>query len=159
MNLVMAVIFWVISAVVPRTVINVTIPGISASAELLTLIVSMVIMAIFLVRALSDALVLGDILVDVVVRRLGMKEKRSPKRAVREFIYIIIVILAATAISPILTSVNADLLNIVVTYIAIGLIVLLIYDIGRTLYKVVEQKAESLANRLVQMTENNGKSE
>ncbi len=159
MNLVMAVIFWVISAYVPHTVRNIAIPGLDLNADLLTFIVSMVIVAIFLVRALSDALVLGDILTDVVVRRLGIKEERSPKRAMRDFIYIIVVILLVTAVSPILATFRADLLNIAVTYIALGLIILFFYDIGRILYRVVEEKAELLADRLAQMTEKNSKSE
>ena len=75
------------------------------------------------------------------------------------FIYIIIVILAVTAISPVLATVSADLLSTVVTYVALGLIILLIYDIGRILYRVVEQKAESLADRLAKTNEIDSKSE
>ncbi|MCK4482804.1 hypothetical protein KAU55_06220, partial [Candidatus Bathyarchaeota archaeon] len=107
----------------------------------------------------SDALVLGDILVDIVVRRLGIKEERSPKRAARDFVYIISIILVVTAVSPMLAIVNADLLNVAITYIALGLIILLIYDIGRILYKIVEQKAELLADRLAQMGEKTESSE
>jgi len=159
MNLVMVFIFWIISVVVPPTVGSITVPGINANLGFLVLIVTVVIMAIFLIRALSDALVLGDILVDIVVRRLGIKEERSPKRAARDFVYIIIIILVVTAVSPMLVIVNADLLNVAITYIALGLIILLIYDIGRILYKIIEQKAELLADRLAQMGEKTESSE
>ncbi|MCK4669156.1 hypothetical protein KAT21_03440, partial [Candidatus Bathyarchaeota archaeon] len=106
-------------------------------------------------------LVLGDILTDVVVRRLGIKEERSPKRAARDFIYIIIVILVVTALSPILASLFdiGYLLTTVATYVALTLIIILIYDMGRILYRIIEQKAESLADRLVQMAEKNKNSE
>jgi hypothetical protein len=161
MNLVMAVIFWIIDVFVPPTVSGVVIPGLNTNAGLLTWMVVTVIMAIFLIRALSDALVLGDILTDVVVGRLGIKRERSPKRAARDFIYIIIIILVVTALSPILANV-ADigyLLTTTATYVALALIIILIYDIGRILYRIIEQKAELLADYLTQMTEKNKNSE
>jgi cation transport ATPase len=161
MNLVMAVIFWMIDVFVPPTVSGVVIPGLNTNAGFLIWIVATLVMAIFLIRALSDALVLGDILTDVVVRRLGIKEERSPKRAARDFIYIIIIILVVTAINPILTNVQeiGGLLTTAGTYIALALIIILIYDIGRILYRITEQKAELLADRLTQMAEKNKNSE
>jgi hypothetical protein len=161
MNLMMAVIFWIIDVFVPPTVSEVVIPGLNTNMGLLIWIVATVIMAIFLIRALSDALVLGDILTDVVVRRLGIKEERSPKRAARDFIYIIIIILVVTALSPILATV-ADIghsLTTAVTYVALALIIILIYDMGRILYRIIEQKAELLADRLTRMAEKNKNSE
>jgi len=161
MNLVMAVIFWIIDVFVPPTVSTVVIPGLNTNAGLLAWIVITVVMAIFLIRALSDALVLGDILTDVVVRRLGIKEERSPKRAGRDLIYIIIIILVVTALSPILATVTniGYLLTTTATYVALALIIILIYDIGRILYRLVQQKAELLADRLTQMAEKHNNSE
>ncbi len=153
MNLVMALIFWVIGAFIPPTVAGLSIPSINAKADFVVLIVSIVVMAIFLIRALADALVLGDILVDVFVKKLGIREERSPKRAARDFIYIIIVILVVTAAYPILLSFRIELFAAIVTYTAIGLIVLLIYDIGRVLHRIIEEKAELLAERLARAAE------
>ncbi len=153
MNLVMALIFWVIGAFIPPTVARLSIPSINAKADFVVLIVSIVVMAIFLIRALADALVLGDILVDVFVKKLGIREERSPKRAARDFIYIIIVILVVTAAYPILLSFRIELFAAIVTYTAIGLIVLLIYDIGRVLHRIIEEKAELLAERLARAAE------
>lgn len=161
MNLVMAVIFWIISAYVPQTVSGIVIPGVNANADFLILVVTIIITAIFLIRALSDALVLGDILTDIFVRRLGIREERSPKRAARDLIYIIIIILIATAISPILASVEeiGHILAAATTYVALGLIILFIYDIGRILHRIVEQKAELFAERLARMTDKDEDSE
>lgn len=155
MNLVMVLIFWMIIVFIPPTVSDIIIPGINANLGFLVFIIIIVILSIFLIRVLSDALVLGDILTDGVVRRLGIKEERSPRRAARDFIYIIIIILVVTAVSPMLATVNGDLPITVVTYVALGLIILLIYDIGRILYRIIEQKAERLADRLAQMVEKN----
>jgi len=158
MNLVMTFIFWMLSVFIPPTV-DIVVPGLNTKASLLIWIVTTMVMAIFLIRALSDALVLGDILTDVLIRRLGIKNGRSPKRAARDFIYIIIIILIATAISPILAAAEniGHILTTAITYIALGLIIMLIYDIGRILYKITEEKAELLADRLAQMTEKDKK--
>ena len=154
MNLVMVLIFWIIAAFIPPTLRDIIIPGINVNAEFLVWILATLVMAIFLIRALSDALVLGDILTDVIVRKLGVKEERSPKRAARDFVYIIIVILVVTAASPLLATVS-NLLSMALTYIGLALIILFIYDIGRILYKLVEEKAESFSDRLVQTEKEN----
>jgi cation transport ATPase len=156
---VMAVIFFVISIVVPPTVSNITIPGLEMNAGFLIWIITIVITAIFLIRALSDALMLGDIITNIIIRRLGIKEERSPKRAARDLIYIIVIILIATAILPIISILlEGDVrswLSTLTIYSALGIILILIYDIGRILYRVVEQKAESLADHLSKLAEQN----
>ena len=98
-NLIMAIIFWIISVFVPPTLPSLVIPGINTEASLLVWILTMIIMAIFLIRALTDALVLGDALADVLTKKLGVKEERASKRAAREFVYIIIIVLIVTAVS------------------------------------------------------------
>lgn len=155
MNLIIVLILWIVVAFVPQTIRNIVVPGLNVNADWLMWIVGIVFMAIFLVRALADALALADILTDAFVRKLGAKGERSPKRAVRDFIYIIAIVLVATAVSPILAAIEdvGSLLVTATTYVALGLIIVLIYDIGRILYKIVEQKAESFADRLAQAVE------
>jgi cation transport ATPase len=155
MSLVMAVIFWIISIFVPPTVSGIVIPGLNLNAGTLTGIVVWLFTAIFLVRALSDALTLSDIMTDIIVKRLGIKGERSPKRAARDAIYIIVIILVATALYPLLGTLEdiGSILKTVTTYVSLGIILILIYDIGRILYRMVEQRAESVANRLAKMAE------
>jgi hypothetical protein len=61
----------------------------------------------------------------------------------------------AAAISPILGEIGnlGDTLRNVTTYIALGIILILIYDIGRILYRIIEQRAEAVADRLAKMAE------
>jgi hypothetical protein len=162
MSLVITVIFLIISFVIQQTqhllpFSQITVPGIGQSLAALVTIVTVVIAIIFLIRALSDALFLGDILTDIILKRLGINEERSPKRAARELIYIIVIILIVTAISPILGAfVGGDIgsgIQILVIYLALGIIVVLIYDIGRTLYRVIELKVESVAEKLSNIVE------
>lgn len=157
MNLIMAIIFWVISVFIPPTLESLTIPGINQSASLLIWILTIVIMGIFLVRALSDALVLGDVLTDMLVKRLGIKEERSPKRAAREFAYIIIIVLIVTAVSPLLDTIPdyGYYFSTATTYIGLGLIVIFIYDIGRIIYTIIEEKADSFADLWSQRAKKN----
>jgi hypothetical protein len=46
-----------------------------------------------------------------------------------------------------------NMLRIATTYIALGIILILIYDIGRILYRIIEQRAQAVADRLVKMAE------
>jgi hypothetical protein len=161
MNLVMAIIFWLLSAFVPPTLTNLIIPGIETDASLLIWVLTIVIMAIFLIRALSDALVLGDVLTDILMKRIGIKEERSPKRAARELVYILIIVLIVTAVSPLLGAIEdyGYYLSAAATYIGLGLIIVLIYDIGRIVYKIIEEKAEALADHLAKMAQKDKNSE
>lgn len=162
MSLVLAVIFYLVNIVVPPLLGDIMLPGLNMNAGTLIGTIALIFTAIFLIRVLADALVLSDIVTDIFVRRLGIKEERSPKRAVRDTIYIIVIILVTTALLPILSTLDSgikDPLTIVTTYVALGMILILIYDIGRILYRIVERKAESLADRIAKMTDRRKSSE
>ncbi|MCW4014964.1 MAG: hypothetical protein NWF06_01200 [Candidatus Bathyarchaeota archaeon] len=156
MSLVMAIIFYLISTIVPPLMDDIFLPGINFNAGMLVGTIALIFTAIFLIRALADGLVLSDILTDIFVKRLGIKEERSPRRAARDAIYIIVVILITTALYPIINTLEpnlSDALSIGTTYVALAIILILIYDIGRILYRIVERKAESMADGLAKMTD------
>lgn len=156
MSLVMAVIFYLINTIVPPLIKDTILPGINVNAGMLVGTIALIFTAIFLIRALADGLVLSDILTDIFVKRLGIKEERSPRRAMRDTIYIIVIILITTALYPVINTLEPSLkdpLLIGTTYVALGIILILIYDIGRILYRIVERKAENMANSFVKMTD------
>jgi hypothetical protein len=152
-NLIMAIIFWIISVFIPPTLPSLIIPGINTEASFLVWMLTMIIMAIFLIRALTDALVLGDALTDVLTKKLGVKEETASKRAAREFVYIIAIVLIVTAVSPLLATIQdvGYYLSTATVYIGLGLVILFIYDIGRIVYRIIEEKAESLADYIAQV--------
>jgi len=156
MSLFMAFIFYLINAFVPSTMENIDVPGININAGTLVGTIALIFTAIFLIRALADALVLSDILTDIFIRRLGIKVERSPKRAARDAIYIIAIILVTTALQPLIATLEESvkgLLANVTIYVALGIILILIYDIGRILYRIVERKAESIADSIAKMAD------
>ena len=156
MSLILAFIFYLINTFVPATMEGIDLPGLNINAGTLIGTIALIFTAIFLIRALADALVLSDILTDIFVKRLGIKEERSPKRAARDLIFIIVIILVTTAIFPLIDTLESsvrDPLSMATTYIALGMILILIYDIGRILYRIVERKAESVADSLARMTD------
>ncbi len=161
MSLVMAVIFLIIGVFAPPLFREIDLPGLNIKADFSVAVITMLITAIFLVRALADALTLADIVTDIIVKRLGIKEERSPRRAARDLLYIIIIILIMAAISPVLGTLGeiGELLTTIMTLVALGLIIILIYDMGRILYRIVEQKAESVADRFANTAEQNKQSE
>lgn len=151
-NLIMAIIFWITSVFIPPTLPSLVVPGINIEASTLIWILNMAIMVIFLIRALTDALVLGDVLTDTITKKLGIKEERSSKRAAKEIVYIIAVVLVVTAVAPLMETISdvGTYLSAVTVYVGLGLIILFIYDIGRTIYKIIEDKAESFADYVSQ---------
>jgi MFS family permease len=162
MSLVMAVIFYLVNVIVPPFLGDIMLPGLNINVGTLVGTIALIFTAIFLIRVLADALVLSDILTDIFVKRLGIKEGRSPRRAVRDTIYIIAIILVATALLPIISTLDSGIKNpltIVITYVALGIILVLIYDIGRILYRIVERRAESLADSLAKMADRRKNSE
>lgn len=152
----MAVIFILIIIFVPDTMEGINLPGININAGILIETIALIFTAIFLIRALADGLVLSDILTDIFVKRLGIKEERSPRRAARDAIYIIVILLVTTALQSLIATlepgVKEPLTNATI-YVALAMILILIYDIGRILYRIVERKAESMADRLSKMTD------
>jgi hypothetical protein len=156
MSLVMAVIFYLINTFVPSTMEGFDLPGININAGTLIGAIALIFTAIFLIRALADALILSDILTDIFIKRLGIKEERSPKRAARDLMYIIVVILVMTALQPLIGTLDPSIEGPFATatiYVALAIILILIYDIGRILYRIVERKAESVADSLAKMTD------
>ena len=155
-NLIMAITFWLISAFIPPTLPSLVVPGINTEASTLFWVLTMIIMAIFLIRALTDALALGDVLTDAITKKLGVKEEQASKRAAREIVYIIVIVLVVTAVAPLLLNIQdvGYYLSIATTYIGLGLVILFIYDLGRTVYKIIEEKAESLADYVSQTKQN-----
>lgn len=156
MSLVMAIIFYLINTIVPPLMGDITLPGINLPVGFFVATIALIFTAIFLIRALSDGLVLSDILTDIFVKRLGIKEERSPRRAARDAIYIIVILLVTTALYPLISTLEPsikDPFTIITTYVALGIIIVLFYDIGRILYRVVERKAESVADGLAKMAD------
>lgn len=139
----------------PPIVRGIMVPGINVDAGWLVQITTTLIWVIFLIRAMADALVLADIVTDAIVGRLGVKEERSLKRAAKDAIYIIIAILLAAASLPFLRSIQqiGDLLAAAVSLVTLGFFILLMYDIGRILYRVLEKRAEGVAEWLVEAVE------
>lgn len=152
----MAIIFYLVNIFVPPLMGEIMLPGVNIKAGTLIATIALIFTAMFLIRALADALVLSDIVTDIFVKQLGIKEERTPKRAARDFIYIIVIILVTTALQPLIATLEPGIEGPFAAgtiYVALALILILIYDIGRILYRIVERKAESVAESLSKMTD------
>ena len=104
---------------------------------------------VFLVRTLFDALTIVDKVTGLFVRRLGIKEGLSRQRVFKDTVYIVGILLVAAATFPLFSTLSnfGPLLQEITTYAALGLILLFVYDIGRTFYRITEEKANSVADR------------
>ena len=126
-----------------------TLNSISTEIVFLLQIGLLLAAGIFLVRTLFDALTIVDNVTGLFVRLLGIKEGWSRQRVFKDTIYIVAILLVAATIFPLLSNLSTfgPLLQEITTYAALGLIILFVYDIGRTFYRITEKKANSVANR------------
>jgi hypothetical protein len=124
----------------------------SISAEIVFLLQLgfLLVAGMFLVRTLRDALMIVDKVTGSFVRRLGIKEGLSRQRIFKDITYIVAILLVAAALFPLFQSVTnfGPLLQEIISYTVLGLIVVFVYDIGRTFYRITENKANSVANRI-----------
>jgi len=126
-----------------------TLNSISTEIVFLLQIGLLLAAGIFLVRTLFDALTIVDTVTGLFLRLLGIKEVWSRQRIFKDIIYIVAILLVAAAIVPLLSNLSTfgTLLQEITAYAALGLILLFVYDIGRTFYRITEKKAISVANR------------
>ena len=126
-----------------------TLNSISTEITFLLQIGLLLAAGIFLVRTMFDVLVIVDNVTRVFLRLLGIKEELSRQRIFKDIIYIVAILLVAAATVPLLNNLPpfGPLLQEITTYAALGLILLFVYDIGRTFYRITEKKANSVANR------------
>jgi hypothetical protein len=127
-----------------------TLSSISTEITFLLQIGLLLVAGIFLVRTFFDALTIVDDVTGLFLRRLGIKEGWSIQRVFKDIIYIVAILLVAAATFPLFSELSnfGPLLQEITTYAALGLILLFVYDIGRTFYRITEEKANSVANRL-----------
>jgi hypothetical protein len=127
-----------------------TLNSISTEIVFLLQIGLLLAAGIFLVRTLFDALTIVDKVTELFLKHLGIKQGWSRQRFFKDTIYIVAIILVAAAISPLLSDLSnfGPLLQEINTYAALGLILLFVYDIGRTFYRITEKKANSIASRI-----------
>ena len=144
-NLTLALLFWIMSYIT-----SITLTGINNDTGFLLQLGLFLVAGIFLVRTLVDALAIVDKVTKSFLRRLGIKEVWSRQRVLKDTIYIVVILLVAAAVFPIFNNLSnyAPLLQQITTYVTLGLILLFVYDIGRTFYRITEKTANSVANRI-----------
>jgi hypothetical protein len=144
-NVALALMFWTMSHIA-----LVTLNGVSAEPAFLLRVGLLLAAGLFLIRTLFNALTIADKVTGLFLRRLGIKEGWSRQRVLKDTIYIVVILLVSAAIIPLFRNLSnfGPLLQEITTYAALGLIILFVYDIGRTFYRITEEKANSVANRI-----------
>ncbi|MCW4015482.1 MAG: hypothetical protein NWF06_03855 [Candidatus Bathyarchaeota archaeon] len=125
-----------------------TLTSISSEIAYLLQIGLLLAAGIFLARTLFDALRIVDNVTGIFVRLVGIKDGLSRQRVFKDTMYIVAILLVTAAVFPVFSNMSSfgSVLQEISTYAALGLILLFVYDIGRTFYKITEKKANSVAN-------------
>jgi hypothetical protein len=146
-SIALALAFWGAGLLVPSL-----FKDLSEFGRLLTWVTLTLVAGIFLVRALSDGLVLGDKAIGFFMSLLGVKERPSRRRILKDFLFIVAILLAAAAVSPFYGDLGSvgNGLQVLTTYVTLGAILLFVYDLGRTFYRIAEEKVNLLTDWLTQ---------
>ncbi|RLI46031.1 hypothetical protein DRO64_01590 [Candidatus Bathyarchaeota archaeon] len=153
MNVAVAFLFWVIGQIGPFFVKDLPLPGISMpppfnSISSIIGTTATLIATIFIVKAILDGLFFVDLSAEIITRFLGIREKKPLKRIGRDIVYILLALLITAASSPILSSIPniGGYLTTTVGLVALGIFLILIYDIGKVIRDVLRRKAKRMAD-------------
>ncbi|HDM88455.1 MAG TPA: hypothetical protein ENG65_00495 [Candidatus Bathyarchaeota archaeon] len=153
MNVAAAFLFWVIGQIGPFFVKDLPLPGISMpppfnSISSIIGITATLIATIFIVKAILDGLFFVDLSAEIITRFLGIREKKPLKRIGRDIAYILLALLITAASSPILSSIPniGGYLTTIVGLVALGIFLILIYDIGKVIRDVLRRRAKRMAD-------------
>lgn len=143
-NLTLAIFFWV-----AHYIILVILNPINPEQAFLLQTGLIIVSGIFLIKALFNTITIVDHLTKSFLKRLGIKEGLSRERILKDIMYIVAILLIAATLYPILDSLTnyAQILQQITTYSIFGLILLFVFDIARSFYRISEKKANSVANR------------
>lgn len=110
---------------------------------------------VFVIRALFDVLTISDKAVGLVMERLGIRQRFSRRRMAKDLIYIVVIILATAAIFPLLETIGTigAILQSITSIAAVMTAFLFVYDIAHTLYEMVHEKANVVADWLAHETD------
>jgi len=152
-NVATAFLFWMIGQIGPFLVKDLPLPGINMpppfnSVSSIVSIAATFIATIFVVKAILDGLFFVDLSAEIITRFLGIQEKKPLKRMGRDIVYILLALLITVASSPILSSIPhiGGYLTTAVSLIALGIFLILIYDIGKVIRDVLRRKARRMAD-------------
>lgn len=145
-NLALALAFGVTGIVLPPV-----LDGVFTGAGFYAWLVLTIVAGAFLVRTLFSILVIGDKATGLFLRRLGIQERASRTRVLKDFAFIVATLLATAAVFPFLDTSGAvgNVLQTGVTIVAIGVILLFVYDVGRTSYQIFQEKANKMADWII----------
>ena len=153
-NLALALLFWII-----RYMVLVTLDSVNVEFVFLLQMGLLIVAGIFLVKGSFNALIIFDRLIGSFLNRLGIKEDWSRQRIFKDIMCIVAILLVAAAVFPLFNGLlNFEpILQQIITYTALGLILLFVFDMGRSFYRLTEDKANLVVDRLTNSINNEEK--
>ena len=125
--------------------------GLTFTTALVLLLI--VIVTFFALRVLLDLIRLVDLMSNRFVKQIpGLRSERkiSIKRALKEIVLVLVLILAATASSPLLLLIPnvGGWVSFGLSLVLLAVCIILIYDAGKTLYAVFQSGIQLFVDKL-----------
>jgi cation transport ATPase len=110
-----------------------------------------VVSILFLIKTAFEAVTIGDDAVKSLLNNVGVCEVKARDRILKEIMYMIIAILATAAVFPFLNHMGDSRvwLQVAGTYILLAIVIVFIYDIGRTLHQASRRRAKRVTDWIV----------
>jgi hypothetical protein len=125
--------------------------GLTFTTALVLLLI--VIVTFFALRVLLDLIRLVDLMSNRFVNQIpGLRSERkiSIKRALKEIMLVLVLILVATASSPLLLLIPnvGGWISVALSLVLLAVCIILIYDAGKTLYAVFQSGIQLFVDKL-----------
>ncbi len=151
--------FFVMSEIIPPIAEGARIPGIEIepfnNASWVLKVSLLTASAVFAVRVIYDVIVVIDTIADMLVERLGSRRVTPARRIMRDITYMLLIIILAEASVPVFKPIPVvgPYLNLAVSLAALLLLIILAYDIGKTVYRFVERKVDVVSEKIIDFAE------
>ncbi|MCQ5374065.1 MAG: hypothetical protein NO515_03460 [Candidatus Methanomethylicia archaeon] len=138
--------------------LNIMIPIINMPLVTLGSVTILAVVGILLYRILADTLLLLNPIskaIRVIFRKMTMDHVTLVKRAIYDILFLIALIITLTALLPVVSAfpVIGIYFATGLPLIALAVVILIFWDLGKILYSEVEQLAEILAEKLESINE------
>ncbi|HDJ96979.1 MAG TPA: hypothetical protein ENG54_00760 [Thermofilum sp.] len=152
-NAIVAFFFYLMSNIMPSLVRGITLPGITIEpfndlGWLMWAFLFVVSMA-FAANTLYHLIKLIDPVVSRFTSKLGIKPDPA-KRVLQDVTYILMAIVVSEALSILAEGVPgySHVLRVAISVVALIIIIMLIYDLSKNIYKYIEEKIDAIVDRL-----------
>lgn len=138
-------VFWLASLFLAPQFEGIKLPELGIDASVFVRLVFFALMTAFLIKALHDGAFFADLFIRVLTGRLHVSSRKLKpyRRVMYDVVLILLIWIVSAALLPLLAALpEGGVLTKAASIVVLVLLLLLIFDVGRVLQSVVEERVE-----------------